>query len=100
MEKTTNLTHHRGNSRLWLEGKYLAKHGFCRHQPYKASFEANQIVLSVDLEGDRKVSGRMRKGATEWTPIIDINSPQVSKSLGSMSANVKLTDGKITIWGA
>jgi len=78
----SKLTDHRGNKRIWLEGKRLAACGFTVGSFYNLNIVDGYIALSSCETGERKVSGRKRKGQTVATPIIDICSAEVTKQLG------------------
>lgn len=96
----SKLTDHRGNKRIWLEGKRLAACGFTVGSQYYAEIvSAGEIRLILNhVNSDRKVSGRKRKGQTEATPIIDICSAEVTKALGTATRiRAVFTQGKITI---
>ena len=89
----SKVTQHRGNSRVWIEGQSLIDAGFTRHTEYYALFmphckgEENVILIrlkTAETPGKyliRKVSGRKRKGAANWCPIIDLCSKKVTEIL-------------------
>lgn len=96
----SKLTDHRGNKRLWLEGLRLGKNGFTKGTKYTAHFnaETRSIALVVNPAGDRVVSGRKRKGQTDYTPIIDICCPEVEKvTQGATRIRAEFFDGAINI---
>ncbi len=96
--RKSNMTTHRGHSRLWLEGKWLAKVGFQYHTPYFAKFHKGSVTLELNINGDRNVSGRDRKKTGDWTPIIDISANSINKSLGDgLAVLVTVESGLITI---
>jgi DNA (cytosine-5)-methyltransferase 1 len=76
--RTSNITlgTHRGRPRVYLQGRYLLQAGFERGQSIAATFEHGRVVIHLDDQGDRCVSG---KGDT---PVIDINSAALRESLG------------------
>ena len=78
----SKLTTHRGNKRIWLEGKRLSSIGFNRHTKYSVvvNHETGKMVLRIDPNGVRVVSGRKR-GEKE-TPILDLDNVEVTKFLG------------------
>ena len=92
----SKITINRGKARLWLEGKYLATEGFSYHTPYDLFIEGNMVYLIACADGSRKVSGRKRKGAVEWTPIIDICCEEMTKLFaGCTHLNVSIDKGVI-----
>lgn len=94
----SKLTVHRGNKRIWLEGKRLSACGFTFEARYKATIQADGIKLVLQADGERKVSGRKRKGQTETTPIIDICSAEITKQLGTATRiRAVFNKGVITI---
>ncbi|MDA8140767.1 MAG: DNA cytosine methyltransferase [Desulfobacteraceae bacterium] len=72
---------HRGNQRIWLEGKRLEACGFTRGASYTTIFDVpgRRLLVKVDEKGDRIVSGRTNEEA--FTPIIDICNAGVSQHL-------------------
>jgi hypothetical protein len=71
-EKVIRLGVNRGNPRLWLEGSTLTEALFHRGALYTAVIMDDlAIVLRLDMNGKRRVSGKTRNGK-DW-PIIDMN---------------------------
>ena len=71
---TANLkaTPHRGTIRIWLEGAKLAKAGFNRYDKFSHEMtDEGVLILRLDDDGDRAVSGRERGGKS--LPIIDMH---------------------------
>ena len=71
---TANLkaTPHRGTIRIWLEGAKLARAGFERYAKFSHEMaEDGALILRLDDDGDRAVSGRERNGKS--LPIIDMH---------------------------
>ena len=73
---------HKSGLRVWIEGDRVKASGFRYHRKYTTEYKPGSIVLKLDSDGKRKVSGRKRAGDTEWTPIIDLCGAKVSASLG------------------
>ena len=90
----TKAGNHRGNVRAWLENsKLLDDHGFHTHTPYRVEYDADQIILTVDINGPRKVS-KTFKG-----PIIDLNNKQMNKYDFSKGIQWTFNYGQIVITG-
>ena len=73
---------HRGNKRVWIEGKNLIEAGFLPGKQYATTITEDSIVLNVirsPIEGikTRKVSNK--KGTH---PIIDMNSKAIITFFG------------------
>lgn len=87
---------HRGNPRVWIEGKQLLAYGFSVGERFSVHYEPSKVSLLLDAEGDRVVSGRARKG--EALPIVEINSGSLSDSLGrSQHITATLLPGAIVL---
>ena len=90
----TNAGNHRGNVRAWLENsKLLNDHGFSPDTRYSITYEADQIVLTVDPDGPRKVSNTF-KG-----PIIDLNNKNMNHYDFAGGIQWSFTDGQIVVSG-
>jgi len=90
----TNAGNHRGNVRAWLENsKLLNDHGFAPDTRYSITYEADQIVLTVDPDGPRKVSNTF-KG-----PIIDLNNKRMNQYEFANGIQWSFTDGQIVVSG-
>ncbi len=80
------LGQHRGNPRVWIEGKQLESYGFTVGARFSVRFYGakddprNCVYVLLDAEGTRTVSGRARKGAA--LPIVEINADGLRDSLG------------------
>ena len=83
MSKQYKVKEHRGSSRLWLEGNTLKNLGFNYQDQYSGIYypETKEIVIALDQDGDRKVSGRKRKGMDHHSPILDLCSSEVTKTM-------------------
>jgi len=89
---------HRGNIRIWFEGKWLHVYGFTYHTKFTVKMTSKQIVLKVDPEGDRFVSGRKRKGQDQHTALIDLSSVAVTEWIAQKEVvTATFTAGKIVI---
>lgn len=75
--ETTKIGHHRGNPRLWLQGRKASRAGFHPGKRFhiRKDVERHMLVLEIDAEGSRGVSRKMA-GAQE-VPVIDINNAEV-----------------------
>lgn len=95
----SKLTNHRGNKRIWLEGKRLGDIGFTRGQTYSVLFnkENKKMVLSLDPDGPKKVSGRKR-GEKE-IPILDLGNAEITEMYSEVSRirATFMTTGRIII---
>lgn len=94
----SKLTDHRGNKRIWLEGKRLSLIGFNRYEPYSTELdeENTMIILRLDPDGDKKVAGRKR-GERE-IPILDLGNEKITKMLGDAERiRAIFSEGKIVI---
>ena len=69
-------------SRVWLEGKRLATHGFAAGRRYTRTITANTIVLTADNDGTLAVSGYDNR------PIIAMSGDAIA---GAFAAHVKVT---------
>ena len=88
----TNAGNHRGNVRAWLENsKLLNDHGFAPDTRYSITYAADQIVLTVDPDGPRKVSNTF-KG-----PIIDLNNKNMNHYDFADGIQWAFTDGQIVV---
>ena len=90
----SKLTNHRGNKRIWLEGKRLGTIGFVRHATYDTIInkETKTLVLILSDNGTKKVSGRKR-GEKE-IPILDIGNVEITdmfKDIERIRATFKTT---------
>ena len=91
---------HKSGLRVWIEGDRVKGAGFKYHRKYSTSYLDGSIILELDSDGKRKVSGRKRAGDSEWCPIIDLCGAKVSASLGDaerVSVTYNANAGRITI---
>lgn len=81
-------------SRVWLEGKRLAKHGFTAGRKYKRTITDNTIVLTADDGGTLAVSGY------DHRPIIDMSGEAIASAFsGHAKVNATFADNVIVITG-
>ena len=81
-------------SRVWLEGKRLAKHGFTAGRKYKRTITDNTIVLTADDGGTLAVSGY------DHRPIIDMSGEAIASAFsGHAKVNATFADNGIVITG-
>lgn len=69
------LGENRGKPRVWIEGARLNEAGFEMGLHYSISVDkrSKKLVLSLDADGERKVSGKMKNDKPH--PVIDITTP-------------------------
>lgn len=72
--RTTVLSigENKGAPRIWHEGKWLELAGFYRGTKIKVSYLESQIIIDIDTEGDRIVSGKNY-------PLIDLNNNRITE---------------------
>ena len=81
-------------SRVWMEGKRLATHGFGAGRRYKRTITANTIVLNADDGGTLAVSGY------ENRPIIDMSGDAIASAFaGHAKVTATYTENVIVITG-
>ena len=81
-------------SRVWLEGKRLAKHGFTAGRKYKRTITDNTIVITADDGGTLAVSGY------DHRPIIDMSGEAIASAFsGHAKVNATFADNVIVITG-
>ena len=81
-------------SRVWLEGKRLAKHGFTAGRKYKRTITDNTIVLTADDGGTLAVSGY------DHRPIIVMSGEAIASAFsGHAKVNATFADNVIVITG-
>ena len=81
-------------SRVWLEGKRLAKHGFSAGRRYKRTITANTIVLTADNDGTLAVSGY------DHRPIIDMSGEAIASAFaGHAKVTATFAENVIVITG-
>jgi len=98
VKHTYKLSVNRGNKRIWIEGNRLSNAGFKQHDVISATLKDDKLIIAVNPDGDRKVSGRQRKGQTKVIPIIDICSSEISDAIGSAThIDAVFTDKKIVV---
>lgn len=79
MKTLSKLSTARGiaRSRVWLEGKRLADHGFAHGVAYDAQWERGALVLRPSAEGKRHIAG------TPARPIVDITGEHIRDAFGA-----------------
>ncbi len=86
----------KGNPRLWIEGVKLGAAGFMRGARYSISFGDGRMILSLDPEGSRTVSGKTRH--EREIPILDIALKSLEDIFGAGSrVRVVFTHGRIEV---
>jgi DNA (cytosine-5)-methyltransferase 1 len=94
--RTSNISlgEHRGNPRVYLQGKYLLQAGFESGRQISATFERGRVVINLADDGERRVSGK-QNGAV---PVIDINSSALRSALGdAQRLTVRIKNQRIVI---
>jgi|TARA_R110000823_G_scaffold225803_2_gene353555 hypothetical protein len=93
--KTTQVTMHRGNQRLWLQNaSEMLESGFLPNSTYSTEYLADSIVLRLAIASEcrvRKVSATAR-GAT-----LDINNNRLKAYDFSNGIKWHFLDGQINI---
>jgi DNA (cytosine-5)-methyltransferase 1 len=92
--RTTVLTlgQHRGNPRIYLEGRWLIAAGFVPGGCYAITYEHQQITLEVAAQG-RTISGKKAGG------VIDLNTPEILNAFDIQITRVmvRTDEGRIFI---
>ena len=60
------LGNHKGNKRLWIEGKRLLNHNFTKDKRYNISYDKDYVLIEFKENGTHKINGNTTR------PIIDI----------------------------
>jgi len=68
-----SIGENKGAPRLWLEGNYLREAGFEQGSAIRIKFEENQILVTLDSEGNHVISKKKDK------PILDINNQKIAE---------------------
>lgn len=80
INQTLKVGFHRGNKRVWMQGKNLEAAGFTIGKLYTTSVHSTMIVLQLEDENNtgktRKVSKKPAGGTL--IPVIDMNSKSIS----------------------
>jgi hypothetical protein len=71
--RTTKIGTNRGKARVWLQGDVLTEAGFKRGMKYTVIITVGELLITLDKDGDRHVSGK------PGIPIIDINTPKLEE---------------------
>jgi DNA (cytosine-5)-methyltransferase 1 len=89
--QTYTVRANKGKPRIWLEGKRLAASQFKQGTRYTVEHGEGYVILTVDPEGKRKVSGKPDR------PIVDL----MGKACGDLDTGtfvvVAYTENKISI---
>lgn len=98
------ISEHRGNPRLWLQGHAPERAGFVPGARFDVLPHAHGVVLQLAQEGARTVSRKARKASTapEATPpgvapVVDVNSAADLAALGG-TRTVRVAYGKGVIY--
>jgi DNA (cytosine-5)-methyltransferase 1 len=88
----------KGKRRLWLEGKELLAAGFTKGATFTVGFAPGYVVLELDPNGKRRVSGKI-KPSGEFHPIIDLTGDKLAEALPGtgdfVPVQVTFTNGRI-----
>ena len=91
---TTTVGTNKNAPRVWLEGKYLLTAGFLPTKTIEVEFSKNQITITLNPSGSRKVSSQ-RDGSI---PVLDLNSNAIADAFGAVDVlQVKISEGCITL---
>lgn len=89
----------RGRPRIWLEGLVNERGGFTPGTRFDVTVQDNAVVLQVNGDGTRVVTGKKKavaNGAERDNPVIDINSRELLQIFDGMNAvRVIVTDNAI-----
>lgn len=98
----TTLTHTKATSRatrIWSEGANNIKAGFIANATYTITYNTNQITLTLDDNGSRRVTDSNRAGKSR--PIIDLHCKAITDIFGQNTpVSIEFSAGKIVIKGA
>jgi Site-specific DNA methylase len=75
---------HRGNKRLYLQGKYLVTAGFAPSSLIEAEFERGRVTLRTSPRGTRRVAGK----ADGSVAVIDVNCAALAEAFGNVETVV------------
>ncbi len=99
MTKSTKIVRvgtHRGNSRIWFEGKWLAAAGFAPGWPMTVKYNKGTVIVTADKDGTRKISGKRKGDVT--VPVIDLVSDALTTVMdGAETANVRILNCRLVI---
>lgn len=65
-KRSTKIGMNRSKPRVWIEGAALIQAGFARGDKFSATIKEGRLVIQLDADGARTVSGKGDK------PIVDI----------------------------
>jgi len=89
-------------TRVWLEGKRLASHGFTHGEYIKRTWDAGKLVLTTIAPATFATLDRANRGIVAGTPdrpIIDITGEQVAATFTGDTVKVTYRQHRITIEG-
>jgi DNA (cytosine-5)-methyltransferase 1 len=84
---------HRGNKRLWLEGKKLLDNNFVCDKRYNITYAKNYIMIEFNEHGTHKINGTVKR------PIIDINNRKLSATFNTDMVSVEFDVDNLIIKG-
>jgi DNA (cytosine-5)-methyltransferase 1 len=88
---TLRIGEHRNNPRLWLQGKWLAQHGFVPGSGIDVQFSRGRIDITPGEQ--RKVSGKK-----DGTSVIDLNTGRIREAIrGAEQVTVTCERDRIVI---
>ncbi len=91
---TTTIGQNKNAPRVWLEGLYLLRAGFIPAKNILVEFTREQITITLDDTGNRKVSSK-KNGEI---PVLDLNSTAISEAFGEINLlQVRVTEGQIVL---
>lgn len=94
---TRNVGQNKGTPRIWLEGNKLDQAGFVAGIKYTVQVKRENIILTLDPNGEKKVSGKTITPEYRQ-PVIDLHNAGLADFLaGSTQVNVNYQQGVITI---
>ncbi|WP_245008839.1 DNA cytosine methyltransferase [Pseudovibrio brasiliensis] len=92
----TKVSLNKGRKRVWIEGEKLRREGIEAGQYYDLTVEGEQLVLTINDFGARKVS-RRKKGSI-INPVIDLTASEVAELFSdAQMIRVVIKDQQITI---
>lgn len=96
------LGDHRGNSRLWLQGLRLNAVGFTKGTTYRFNpipeLYAGTLEVCKPGPDTRTVSGKKRANTDDYTPLIDINSSELTELMeGIDTVRVMYYDNRLLL---
>ena len=77
LNKIKGTALNKGRARVWVESSKLADYGFKRGEPITITHNSDNITITLDSNGKRKVAGRERDG--KQIGILDICYPLATR---------------------